>query len=809
MDWERYRILCFMVALLIVAASNVIVTNHPANDMTREDRAVAIRDQTHSYTIHAPITISSDADFVSQGWPGNGTGSDPYVIADLEITSTSLCISISHTRAYFEIRGCLISSVGQSSNDGIQFSNVTNGAINETIIENHIRGVYLSNSLGSVLAHDTVSSGTYGFYLSSSNSTILMDNSAEFNDYGFYLVSSKSCLLTGNTAMTYATGFYLSMSDGTNMTDNDATGNTQFGFRLVGSPLMTLIDNKAISNPGNGFSISDCASCTLIRNDAGSNDKSGFSLSQCSSCILTNNRAGGNQGDAFYISTSGFSTLTNNIADLNSDTGFELSSTGTITLTNNTATSNLFSGFILSSVTSLIMTENRANDNTWNGFSISSCGSCILVNNSASSNTNNGFSILSDSCTLTNNTASGNDMYGIYVGSSSNVLYENHLFQNDVSNAFDEGSFNSWDDGLLLGNCWGDYNGTGWHIIPGIAGSIDHYPTKSPLTPPFIDNPVDFEYEIFTTRHNITWSPFDSNPLCYEVYRNKSLIHSNDWNGSVVSVNVDGLLRGIYNYTIVVFDTLMNINSDTVFIRIIDTPPTIDSPDDIQYDEGTIGHTITWMPVDTNPYRYEIYRDGQIIDSGDWDGSLMICNIDGLPFGIYNYTMVVYDTSENQNSSSVFVTVTDGTRPELNSPFDVTYVIGETGNVITWNPSDLNPATYSIFIDDELIISGDWNSSDESIIFSIDGLTLGLHKIQIIIIDIGGNLAMDTVYVTVLIQQTTTTTTTSTGTTVTTTTTSNLTTQSNTLFGGITVLSIVGGGLSVIVLIVIVLKKRS
>ena len=42
---------------------------------------------TAAYTPHAPITITSNADFSTQGWPGSGTVDDPYVIEGLNITS--------------------------------------------------------------------------------------------------------------------------------------------------------------------------------------------------------------------------------------------------------------------------------------------------------------------------------------------------------------------------------------------------------------------------------------------------------------------------------------------------------------------------------------------------------------------------------------------------------------------------------------------------------------------------------------------------------------------------------------------------
>ena len=42
-----------------------------------------------SYVIHEPFNITSDTDFEIQGWPGNGSFSNPYMIENLNITTTN------------------------------------------------------------------------------------------------------------------------------------------------------------------------------------------------------------------------------------------------------------------------------------------------------------------------------------------------------------------------------------------------------------------------------------------------------------------------------------------------------------------------------------------------------------------------------------------------------------------------------------------------------------------------------------------------------------------------------------------------
>ncbi len=55
--------------------------------------------------------------------------------------------------------------------------------------------------------------------------------------------------------------------------------------------------------------------------------------------------------------------------------------------------------------------------------------------------------------------------------------------------------------------------------------------------------------------------------------------------------------------------------------------PTIDHPNDVIYVEGTTGHYVVWSPSDNHPLRYEIYGNGTLIDSADWNGGYVTVNV--------------------------------------------------------------------------------------------------------------------------------------------------------------------------------------
>jgi hypothetical protein len=92
----------------------------------------------------------------------------------------------------------------------------------------------------------------------------------------------------------------------------------------------------------------------------------------------------------------------------------------------------------------------------------------------------------------------------------------------------------------------------------------------------------------------------------------------------------------------------------------------------------------------------------------------------------------------------------DKTAPVLNHPDDIHYFEGSSsGETITWAPSDDYPLSYEVLVDGVVLMSGDWNSSSESIAVPVWGLDAGEYNYTIEVSDFAGNTAVDTVVVTV------------------------------------------------------------
>jgi len=267
---------------------------------------------------------------------------------------------------------------------------------------------------------------------------------------------------------------------------------------------------------------------------------------------------------------------------------------------------------------------------------------------------------------------------------------------------------------------------------------------------PTINHPSDISYELGSTGHSVVWSPTDSNPYWYNITLNSILTSQNNpWTGGDILFNIDGLPLGIHTVVCSVYDVEGLVTSDTVEIEVTTTaPPVIDDVTDFAYEEGDTGNSITWHPSDSNPDYYSITRDGITIDEGPWLGGDITVNIDGLAYESYTFVCFVNDTEGQSASDTVVVTVTDSVSPLLNSPLDVIYEEGETGNIIVWIATDNNPATYTVYKDGIVYETDSWITGS-SISISVDGLSSEQYNFTIVVFDQAGNKAIDTVIVAV------------------------------------------------------------
>ncbi|MHA1930850.1 MAG: phospholipase D-like domain-containing protein [Candidatus Thorarchaeota archaeon] len=116
--------------------------------------------------------------------------------------------------------------------------------------------------------------------------------------------------------------------------------------------------------------------------------------------------------------------------------------------------------------------------------------------------------------------------------------------------------------------------GTSWHKgLPMVIRVRDEIGSGETLdtTDPTIDSPADIIYEFDTIGHSITWIASDSAPDNYVISRSTTTVAEDSWNGSVITVSVDGLDLGDHIYKIIVYDESGNSATDSVLVTVTPT----------------------------------------------------------------------------------------------------------------------------------------------------------------------------------------------------------------------------------------------
>ncbi len=79
-------------------------------------------------------------------------------------------------------------------------------------------------------------------------------------------------------------------------------------------------------------------------------------------------------------------------------------------------------------------------------------------------------------------------------------------------------------------------------------------------------------------------------------------------------------------------------------LRYIDIiAPVIEGPNYLIFEEGASDQIIIWHPSDDHPLKYNISRNGVLVEANVWNGSVITHNVSSLSFGLYEYSCTVID----------------------------------------------------------------------------------------------------------------------------------------------------------------------
>ncbi|MFW9959242.1 MAG: right-handed parallel beta-helix repeat-containing protein [Candidatus Odinarchaeota archaeon] len=224
---------------------------------------------------HEPIIINSNSDFEAQGWAGNGTEASPYLIENLVIRTTEMCISIQNTNAFFIIRNCILTCMPYTiAGGGIYLSEVSNGLIEGCTVSNKNLGIGIQSCDHCVVSDCILSNGKNG---------------------GCWISDSSYCVIVDCTIQ-------------------DIGQPSSYGFSCIlqNSEVCSIL-NCTISRGGiDGVSLLNSLDCSVRYCTITNNGENGVHVDDCTNCAITYNIISFNVGDGIQIETSSSITTDGN-----------------------------------------------------------------------------------------------------------------------------------------------------------------------------------------------------------------------------------------------------------------------------------------------------------------------------------------------------------------------------------------------------------------------------------------------------------------------------------------------------------------
>jgi parallel beta-helix repeat protein len=366
-------------------------------------------------TPHGAIAIDGDDDFLKtallEGWPGDGSPENPYIIHGLEIDlggEIGNCISISNTRVSFTISNCNLTGAAyqmmEGGGAGICIYNVTNGELVNNTCFSNAWGISLDESHSNTVTYNSCYNNAIGISLGRSKTNTVANNTCNSNGNGIRLYRSDDNTVTNNTCNSNEVeGINIEYSSSNIITNNTLNG-CGFFFRgdltqcrqleVTGNsvntlPLVFLQDQvgNVVSSPAGQVILVGCSQVT-VKDQILMNCSVGVLLCYTNLTTLVNNIC--NRNDlGIYLYQSSYNTVENNICNRN-DLGIYLYQSSYNTVENNTCNRNDL------------------------GIYLDDTGFTAVENNTCNNNRIGIYLIHSNSDTLANNTCLGNTEHDIF-----------------------------------------------------------------------------------------------------------------------------------------------------------------------------------------------------------------------------------------------------------------------------------------------------------------------------------------------------------------------------------------------------------
>ncbi|MGY5872755.1 MAG: right-handed parallel beta-helix repeat-containing protein [Candidatus Thorarchaeota archaeon] len=626
--------LCFMLISVLLVSMWVPVVNPTTSDklsselLSKDNLAPNV---ALSYVPHSEIYIDGDYDFnataVGEGWEGDGSSETPFLIQGYEIEGEDP-ISIQNTRYHFEILDCNFTWAGNA----IYLGNVTNGYIENCLIDIPSTGISMRNVTGiDVVGCDINVHPSYGYR------GVYMDDAID--------CSISSCMIQGVTGSD--AGIEGRSSEGITLFNNTVFDFDEHGIYFEGSHDIDILNNTVYWNEG--------------------------AFDPC----------------GIYLSSGELANIVGNNITANSDNGISLVDMDNVTITENHIVDNWIHGIRVDGSDYCIIQDNYI---VGNGEGIDTGPECGV------------FVARSDYCQIIENEFWDNVLSSISLV-ISNFAY---VFNNYMNHSYDSGIdvYMSHNASILANEI---YNSDGLGVAPG-CGIVVEYSNDTQLLDNILDHNSENGIRIYQSHHGELHANRISDSELYgihmiaatEWYISHNIIYDNGGPGILLDETLDNYLwyndigwsgeflvvdNGVnqWNYTGVgnwysdyggtgVYNFTSGPGTDfypsTSLVLGTTTP--------LEYEVGTIGNTMTWAASALNPGPYELLIDGVSQGFETWNGDTIAADVDGLPVGVYNVTLIAYHLSGHWLANQSTLTVVDTEGPVLSvTPVDQTLEYNE------------------------------------------------------------------------------------------------------------------------------------
>lgn len=385
-------------------------------------------------TPHSPIYIDGNTNFNDtasvEGWPGDGSEADPYIIDGLDIDlggTSGKCITILNTNANFTISSCNLTGGSLSGGAGISLRDVYFGNIENNFLDSNYRNMYLVRTHLSTIRNNTCTNGEWAIDLSDSSENTISDNNCTVGTgHGIDVDSnSDSNFIVNNTCSNHGYFGINCEGDHNAIVNNTCTNNDNGGIYCGGN--YNTVRNNTISSQNLGVGIQDNGYHTILNNNLCDGSSYGIILDGAF-CTADNNTC---TNCDYGMSLDGYSDTVSNTTCVGNNNGIFLGTCTLTTVTDCICINGYFGIYI--QVDSNTVANNTCSSNTHWGICFFGGNSVDIINNTCNNNGDIGiyaYGVLSD-CRISDNTCYNNFNYGIYIESCTSLIIHSNTCDSD------------------------------------------------------------------------------------------------------------------------------------------------------------------------------------------------------------------------------------------------------------------------------------------------------------------------------------------------------------------------------------------